>query len=307
MVDLDHLVDVFDAGDVFVRRRQCLGAVQLLRESPVKGIGDERALPRAGDTGDGDELAERDVDGDILQVVPFGAMHRENLAVPFTARGGNLDLAGPAQELAGDRIRHASDVVHRARRNDVAAVLAGARTDVDDPVRVAHHVFVVLDDDQRIPDIAQANQGLDQPFIVALMQTNARFIEDVKHSHQARPDLRRQSNALGFAARKGVGGALESQIVESDIDQESESLADLFENLTGDGSVANGKNGALFAGLDGELPTPVERPPDRERRNLDDICVGNRDGQHFRFEASSLTGRARTRRHVALDFFPHPI
>ncbi len=37
--------------------------------------------------------------------------------------------------------------------HDVAAVLAGARADVDDPVGVRDGVLVVLDDDQRIPQI----------------------------------------------------------------------------------------------------------------------------------------------------------
>ena len=42
--------------------------------------------------------------------------------------------------------------------DDVAAVNAGARTDVDDPVGRAHHLLVVLDDDQGVAEVAQALQ-----------------------------------------------------------------------------------------------------------------------------------------------------
>lgn len=37
--------------------------------------------------------------------------------------------------------------------HDVAAVLAGARTDVDNPVGMRDGVLVVLDDDQGVPQI----------------------------------------------------------------------------------------------------------------------------------------------------------
>ena len=116
----------------------------------------------------------------------------------------------------------------RALGDDMAAVLAGARADIDDPVGRAHRLFVVLDDDQRVAEIAQALQRVDQAGVVALVQADARLVEDVEHAHQAGADLRRQADALRLAAGERVGGAVERQIVESDIDQEAEPLADLF-------------------------------------------------------------------------------
>ena len=47
--------------------------------------------------------------------------------------------------------------------HDLAAVLAGRRTDVDHPVGVGDGVVVVLDDDERVAEVAQPHQGLDQP------------------------------------------------------------------------------------------------------------------------------------------------
>ena len=47
--------------------------VVLLGEAAV----DERALARAGDAGDGDEHAERDVDGHVAQVVQRRVLHAQ--------------------------------------------------------------------------------------------------------------------------------------------------------------------------------------------------------------------------------------
>ena len=57
LVDVDDLVEVFQPDDRVVRARPLLGAVQDLRHAPVEDVGDQRALARAGDAGDADELA----------------------------------------------------------------------------------------------------------------------------------------------------------------------------------------------------------------------------------------------------------
>ena len=46
-----------------------------------------------------------------------------------------------------------------ARVDDLAAVLAGSRTDVDDVVRSAHRLLVVLDDDERVAEVAQPDRA----------------------------------------------------------------------------------------------------------------------------------------------------
>ena len=57
--------------------------------------------------------------------------------------------------------------------HDLAAVLAGAGADVDDPVGGADGVLVVLDDDQGVAEVAQPDQRLDEPVVVALVQPDA--------------------------------------------------------------------------------------------------------------------------------------
>ena len=58
----------------------------------------------------------------------------------------------------------------------------------------------MLDDDERVAEIAQAFQGGEQLVVVALVQADGRLVEDIEHAHQARADLRRETDALRLAA-----------------------------------------------------------------------------------------------------------
>lgn len=84
--------------------------------------------------------------------------------------------------------------------HDLATVLTGAGADVDDPVGDLDGVLVVLDDDERVAHVAQPDEGLDQPVVVALVQTDGRLVEDVQHADEAGADLGGQADALGLAA-----------------------------------------------------------------------------------------------------------
>ncbi|GAR06636.1 hypothetical protein NGUA03_01766 [Salmonella enterica] len=77
---------------------------------------------------------------------------------------------------------------------------ASARADIDNVVSGANRIFIVLDHNHGITQITQMDERAQQTFVIALMQTNRRFIQDVHHADQTRADLARQANTLGFAA-----------------------------------------------------------------------------------------------------------
>ena len=97
-----------------------------------------------------------------------------------------------------------------------AAVAPGARADVDDPVGRAHHVLVVLDDEHGVADVGEAPQRRDEPVIVALMKADRRLVEHIADAHEAAADLRREADALRFAARERRARAVEREVVEAD-------------------------------------------------------------------------------------------
>ena len=120
-------------------------------------------------------------------------------------------------------------------------MLAGPGSDVDDVVGDLDRVLVVLDDDHGVAEVAHADHRLDQPVVVALVQTDRRLVEDVQHADETRPDLRRQPDALGLAAGERAGGAREAQVVEPDGEQEADAVVHLLEHALGDHPVALGE------------------------------------------------------------------
>ena len=101
---------------------------------------------------------------------------------------------------------------------------------VDEMVGLQHRVAVVLDHQHGVAEVAQALERLEQALIVALMQSDRRLVENVQHADQARADLRGQPDALAFAAREARRDAIQRQVVQPDVGQEAEPLADLLED-----------------------------------------------------------------------------
>ena len=92
----------------------------------------------------------------------------------------------------------------------------------------------MLDHDYRIADIAQALQRGDQALVIALVQTDRRLVQNIEHAHKAGTDLRRQTDALSFAARKRGRSAIERQIIQAHVHQEAQALHDLFHDTAAD-------------------------------------------------------------------------
>ena len=126
-------------------------------------------------------------DGDVPQVVlarPDDGQLAARRRRP--AQRGNVDGTAAGEVLTGDRVGAGEQVLDGARHDDLAAVLPRAGADVDDPVGGRDGVLVVLDDDQRVAEVPQPQQRLDEPPVVALVQTDARLVEDVEHADEAR-------------------------------------------------------------------------------------------------------------------------
>jgi hypothetical protein len=183
---------------------------------------------------------------DVAQVVAACAFERQRFN--FLLRG--VRLAGTSIFTRPDRylpvresgMRH--DFGRRAFSDDLAAVDASARADIHDVVGQADCIFVVLDDDYRVADIAQVLEGAEQAVVVALVQADGRFVEDVQHAHQAGADLAGQTNPLRLATRQRVSAAIQRQIIQTDVDQELQALADFLEDLVGDLAATTGQSSA---------------------------------------------------------------
>jgi hypothetical protein len=68
-------------------------------------------------------------------------------------------------------------------------------------------LLVVLDDDERVPEVPQPHEGVEQSPIVPLVQPDGRLVEDVENANETAADLGGEPDALGFTTRQSTGGA----------------------------------------------------------------------------------------------------
>ena len=166
-------------------------------------------LPRAADAGDHGHHAQRNADVYFLQVVLARAGDGDPLAGK-SARMLALQHGRRAGQIApGERLRAGHDFGGCALGNDGSAQASRAGAEIDNVVGMANGVFVVLDDQHGVAQIAQFLQRLNQPVVIALVKADGRLIEDIEHTAQPRADLRGQADALALAAGERIGVAVQ--------------------------------------------------------------------------------------------------
>ena len=121
------------------------------------------------------------------------------------------------------------DLVIRPLGNQFAAVLAGSRPKVENPVRRSHDVRIMLHHQNRIAQIAQPVKNLDQPVRVPRMQPDRRLIQHIQRAHQSRSQRSRQLNALRLSPRERGRKPVQREIFQPHIVQKSQALADLLQ------------------------------------------------------------------------------
>ena len=228
LVDIDDLVDRLEPDDLAVRARAPVRMVHAVGQGRRERIGDKRAFARARYAGDHGERANGHLKRNVFQVILRGTRHLDGSTLGMAAGLGHLDLTTARQIVCRERALRLHNLSGSSRRDHFPAALARAGPHVDHEVGAADGVLVVLDHDDGVAEIAQVLQRGDKPLVVALMQADRRFVQDIKHAHKPRANLRGEADALSLAARQRSGGALERQVVESHVHEELQSRLDLL-------------------------------------------------------------------------------
>src|SRR5690606_37557108 len=106
-----------------------------------------------------------------------------------------------------------------------------------------------------------------------------------------------QADALRLAARESRGGAVERQVVQADVEQEAEPLADLLQDLAGDRELVLRQRGRPLGAavaarrlpvVAGEGLRPGERLADVERADLADRQAADGDRQALGAQPGAL-------------------
>ena len=211
-------------------------AVQMVRDRVVERVVDQRRLARAGHAGHADEQADRQVQRDVLEVVAGGAGKRQAaLGVGLVALGRDAESADvparywPVSECGARRM---SSGVPCATIWPPCSPAPGPMSTTWSAEQ--DRVFVVLDDDHAVAEVAQMLERRQQAVVVALVQADRRLVEHVHDAGQARADLRGEADPLRFAAGERLGGAVERQIVQADVVEELQPVDDFLDDLVGD-------------------------------------------------------------------------
>src|SRR4029079_15975804 len=97
---------------------------------------------------------------------------------------------------------------------------------------------------------------------------------------------------LRLAARERERRAIEGKVADADVVQEAEALADLLDVPRAD---------QLLALRQLEAFEEPERLRDRHLRELVDVLLADRDGEHLGLQSRAVARRARPEGHVLLD------
>ena len=133
--------------------------------------------------------------------------------ITLAAFFGDRDLQAAAQILCRQTLCRFDDLGRMPFDDHFTATNTRTRPEIDQVIALAHRVFIVLDHDDGIPDIAKVLKRADQAIVIARMEANRWLVQNVKNSNQSGTDLTGQANPLGLATRQSRRGAIEHQII----------------------------------------------------------------------------------------------
>src|ERR1017187_8230491 len=127
--------------------------------------------------------------------------------------------------LASVRLLHARDLFGCALGDDAAAFFSAFGAEIEDPVRVADHVHIVLDDDDGIAEVGQAMENVEQFADVVEMPSGGGFVEQVESlAGLALAEFAGEVDALRFASGERDGGLTEVNVSQARSEEHTSEL-----------------------------------------------------------------------------------
>ena len=97
---------------------------------------------------------------------------------------------------------------------------------------MADRVGIMLNHEDRIAQVAETFERSEQAVIVALVQADAWFVKNIKDADQPGADLRREADALGFAAAERAALTIQREIAKADVFQKAEPGTNFFDDFS---------------------------------------------------------------------------
>ncbi len=178
----------------------------------------------------------------------------------------------------------------------MAAVLTGARAEIDHVVRGTDRFLVMFNDDHRVAEVAEPREGGQELAVVTLMQADGRLVQYVEDPRQVCPYLRREPDPLALSARERRRAAVQRQVPDADVVQKAEPLLDFTQHAHGDQRLALRELEPLER---------VERLAERQVHVLGNAAALHANREALRLQPVAVAGGALAQRPVRLEVLLH--
>src|SRR3954468_4417069 len=156
------------------------------------------------------------------------AMQMWSIRTPFRSVEYATSSEKPRQIRRGAARVPPRDIARHAGRDDAAALIPGAGTDIDDPVASGHDPHLVFDDDDGISSVDERIELRNQLLHVRRMQPRRRLVEHVERLAALRTlQFSGELDALCFSAGQLRRRLPQAQIAEADLTEDAERTADV--------------------------------------------------------------------------------
>ena len=150
-------------------------------------------------------------------------------APPRRHRNRNL----PGEIAPGQRVGIGLNLRQNSLGQQLAAKLARARPQIEQMIGRAQHIRIVLHHQDRVAQVAQLFQNVNQPRRVARVQPDRRLVQHVERAHQPRAQRSGQLNPLRLAAGERRSQPVQRQVFQAHRIQKAQPLPHLVQNRPG--------------------------------------------------------------------------
>ncbi len=206
------------------------------RQARTQHVLHQRAFAAATDAGHTHEPPQRHPHIEVLQIVePRSPDRHEPLASAFRNRSPRRNgmRQWTPQIASRDGASVPDEILDAPLGHNATPEPPAARTQVYDVFRTPNGRLVMFHDNHRVALLLQPDERIEQHKVIARVQPDRGFIQDVAHAAQVRSELRRQPDALGLAAAEGRRRTPQRQVRQPDLDQEPQPRPQFAKNIAG--------------------------------------------------------------------------
>ncbi len=147
-------------------------AVEFLSNGFFQNSIDQGGLPRARNTGHGDELAQRKTNGQILKVVLLGTNHLDKPACTQAPFQRNRNLPLTREILTRDGFFIFGDLTWSPGSHHLTTKMPRTRPHINQIIRLPHGILIVFHHNQGIAQIPHLFETGNQAIIVPLVKSD---------------------------------------------------------------------------------------------------------------------------------------